>query len=141
MKTTITKRVIGMLLITVLCVPLFVGCVSGGPSITPDKSTEEAEVKYAPMLPDPELIFSKGSFYELDPDGGKAYIFEVKNYNDGEFESYVAKCKKMGFDDVVYDTDIDFGAYSTDGKYWVQVNLDSKKNVIYIVCQESKKEK
>lgn len=101
------------------------------------------DVVYADMIPNPESVFAKGTITVTDPDGGKAYMLEVTGYEDGEYETYVSGCKEAGFTEITYDTSHDrgkdFGAYTSDGKYWVQVNLDAENNVLYIICQKSKK--
>jgi len=97
------------------------------------------ESTYAKLIPDPKSIFVNGVVSIEDPDGGTSYIFNVSNFKNGEFETYISECKKLGFNDVSYNTEKDFGAYSSDGKHWVQVNLDKNKNLIYVVCQVSKK--
>lgn len=114
------------------------------PSKEPDSSIDNnTDIKYADMIPNPESIFKNGTVTVTDEDGGKAYIFNVTNYSDGEFESFVSGCKEKGFTDISYETShekgADFGAYSSDGKYWVQVNLDSENKIIYVICQTSKK--
>ena len=110
---------------------------------TISESKDDTEIKYADLIPDPEVIFPNGSISVTDTDGGKAYIFEVSDFNDGEFDSYISRCKELGFDDISYETSHekgkDFGAYSSDGMYWVQVNLDAEKNIIYVICQAAKK--
>lgn len=139
MKITKLQRVIGMLLITILSVSLFVGCSTVGPDLTPDlfSTSPKSETKYAEMIPDPESIFSDGEITIIDPDGGSAYIFEVVNFTKEEIAVYVAECKNKGFNDVAYHNDIEFGAYVETGEYWVQLNLDTTTNHLYVVCQES----
>jgi hypothetical protein len=83
-------------------------------------------------------VFSNGNISVTDGDGGKDYIFEVTGYADGEYESYISQCKEMGFTDVSYESSEEFGAYSEDGEYWVQLNLDEAKSIIYVICQASK---
>jgi hypothetical protein len=111
------------------------------PTITPSPSN--SDIKYAEMIPDPKVIFANGDISVTDGDGGKAYIFEVTGYADGEYESYISKCKEMGFNDVTYETNekrsSDFGAYTNNGEYWVEVSLDKEKDIIYVICQTSKK--
>lgn len=113
------------------------------PAQNPEDTTNNTDIKYIEMIPDPESIFKTGKITVTDQDGGKAYIFNVTNYSDGEFESFVSGCKEKGFTDISYETSHekgkDFGAYSSDGKYWVQVNLDTENKIIYVTCQQSKK--
>ena len=105
-------------------------------------SVASEEVSYAAMIPDPNEVFTNATITITDDDGGKAYIFNVTGYNDGEFDTFVTGCKDLGFTNVEYETTHDkgqdFGAYTEDGKYWVQVNLDSENEIIYVICQESK---
>lgn len=96
------------------------------------------DVLYAEMIPDPTSIFANGKITITDSDGGTAYHFQVTGYADGEYETYISQCKEMGFSDVSYMTDQDFGAYSKDGKYWVQLSIDNKKDILYVICQTSK---
>ena len=115
------------------------------PTLAPTSmpSPSNSDIKYAEMIPDPKVIFANGDISITDGDGGKAYIFEVTGYADGEYESYISECKEMGFNDVIYETNekrsSDFGAYTNDGKYWVEVSLDKENNIIYVICQTSKK--
>ena len=103
----------------------------------------DTEISYASMIPDPEAVFEHGDISITDADGGKMYALEVHNFLDTEYDTYVAACKQRGFTDISYDTyherGADYGAYTKDRKYWVQVNLDAEQNVIYIICQTSKK--
>jgi len=112
-------------------------------SQTPTNSSSNSDIKYAELIPDPKSVFMNSDISITDGDGGKAYIFEVTGYADGEYESYISKCKEMGFNDVTYETNekrsCDFGAYTKDGKYWVEVSLDKEKDIIYVICQTSKK--
>ncbi len=114
------------------------------PALTRTPSASNSDIKYSEMIPDPKVIFVNGDISITDSDGGKAYIFEVTGYADGEYESYISECKEMGFNDVIYETNedksCDFGAYTNDGKYWVEISLDKENNIIYVVCQTSKKE-
>ena len=79
-----------------------------------------------------------GDISITDGDGGTAYIFEVTGYADGEYETYILQCKERGFNDVYFETSEDFGAYSEDGVYWVQLSLDDEKGILYVICQTSK---
>lgn len=108
-------------------------------SQTTTNDSGNSDVRYAELIPDPKSVFANGGICITDGDGGTAYIFEVTGYADGEYESYVSKCKEMGFSDVSYETKEEFGAYTHDGKYWVEVILDSTNNTIYVICQESKR--
>lgn len=110
-----------------------------------NKSESIKEVKYADMIPDPVVHFKNGEISIIDSDGGKAYIFQVRNFQDGKYEAYVAECKEMGFSDISYDSENDggkmFGAYSEDGKYWVEVLLGNDNGILAVTCKESTKNK
>lgn len=108
-------------------------------SQAPTNSPDNSDIKYAELIPNPKSVFTNCDVCITDGDGGKAYIFEVTGYADGEYESYISKCKEMGFSDVSYETGDEFGAYTHDGEYWVEVSLDSTKNTIYVICQKSRK--
>ncbi len=152
------KKILGLMIIilVLLCTACAMEAAPPNPNYKPDMSTPESsqetlstapvktevsvqpDVKYAGMIPDPASIFANGKVTITDGDGGKAYIFEVTGYADGEYEAYISQCKEMGFEDVKYESSEEFGAYSKDGKYWVQLNLDNKKNILYVICQKSK---
>lgn len=107
------------------------------------ESKEETKVKYAEIIPKPEEYFKQGDITVVDEDGGKAYIFQVRNFQDGEYEAYVAKCKEMGFSDISYESENDggkmFGAYTEDGTYWVEVLLGNDNGILAVTCKESTK--
>lgn len=107
------------------------------------ESEESSDIKYADMIPDPEKIFENGTISVVDKDGGKAYIFQVRNFEETEYETYVSLCKEMGFTDVSYETENDggkmFGAYTEDGKYWVEVLLGNLNGILAVTCKESTK--
>ena len=127
--------------VTLLTMLFMAGC-SGEQKTEDGDNSDSTDIKYADMIPDLETIFKDGTITVTDPDGGKAYMLEVTGYGDGEYESYIADCKDSGFTDISYETSHDrgkdFGAYTSDKEYWVQVNLDGENNVIYIICQQSK---
>ena len=110
----------------------------------PASETEVTDdVKYADMIPDPSEIFPNGSFLVLDEDGGKMYLFQItNNYTREEYDTYVDGCKEMGFTKVKYEINDDdgskwFGAYTEDGKYWVEVVDDLDK--VSVTCKTSSK--
>ena len=107
------------------------------------ESKEETETKYASLIPDPKEYFEQGDITVVDEDGGKAYVFQVRNFQDGEYEAYVTKCKEMGFSDVSYESENEggkmFGAYTEDGTYWVEVLLGNDNGILAVTCKESTK--
>ncbi len=120
--------------------------VTTEPTVTPPDESQSQEVKYASLIPDPAKIFTEGKISILDEDGGKAYMIQVKNPKDGEYDHYISECKKMGFENVQYEWEAEdggrvFGAYSIDGKYWIDVYLGNTDAtpIVTIVCQTSTK--
>lgn len=109
------------------------------------QSKEVADIKYADMIPNPEEIFKNGEVSIVDKDGGSAYIFQVRGFEDAEYETYVSKCKEMGFVDIAYESENDggkmFGAYTEDGQYWVEVLLGNDNGILAVTCKESTKNK
>lgn len=105
----------------------------------------ETDIKYADLIPKPEDIFKNGEISIVDSDGGSAYIFQVRNFEDGEYEDYISQCKEMGFTDVSYESENDggkmFGAYTEDGTYWVEVLLGNDNGILAVTCKESTKNK
>lgn len=105
----------------------------------------ETDTKYADLIPKPEDVFKNGEVSIVDSDGGSAYIFQVRNFEDGEYESYISQCKEMGFTDVSYESENDggkmFGAYTEDGTYWVEVLLGNDNGILAVTCKESTKNK
>ena len=97
------------------------------------------------MIPNPEEIFKNGEVSIVDKDGGSAYIFQVRGFEDAEYETYVSKCKEMGFVDIAYESENDggkmFGAYTEDGQYWVEVLLGNDNGILAVTCKESTKNK
>ena len=108
-------------------------------------SEEAPDIKYADMIPNPEEIFKNGEISIVDKDGGSAYIFQVRGFEDAEYESYISMCKEMGFVDISYETENDggkmFGAYTEDGQYWVEVLLGNDNGILAVTCKESTKNK
>ena len=109
------------------------------------ESVEVSDIKYADMIPNPEEIFKNGEISIVDQDGGSAYIFQVRGFENAEYESYISMCKEMGFVDVSYETENDGGkmfvAYTEDGQYWVEVLLGNDNGILAVTCKESTKNK
>lgn len=101
----------------------------------------DSKTKFGPLIPDPEVIFQDGEITILDHPS--SYIFQVRNYTEDEYETYISKCKEMGFDDVSYESKNDggnmFGAYTSDGKYWVEVLMGNDNGILAVTCKESTK--
>ena len=45
----------------------------------------------------------------------------------------------MGFNDIAYELENEFGAYSSDGKYWLWIVIDKDDDLISVSCSKSKK--
>lgn len=109
------------------------------------ESEEASDIKYADMIPNPEEVFKNGKISIIDKDGGSAYIFQVRGFEEAEYETYISMCKEMGFVDVSYETENDggkmFGAYTEDRQYWVEVLLGNTNGILAVTCKESKKNK
>lgn len=109
------------------------------------ESVKDEEIHYADMLPVTSDYFKNGEVSIIDQDGGTSYSFRVVNYQDGEYEEYIEACKSNGFNDVTYEGENDGGkmfyAYSSDGKYYLQVMLGYQIEAIDITCKESTKDR
>ena len=109
------------------------------------ESEEASDIKYADMIPNPEEVFKNGKISIIAKDGGSAYIFQVRGFEEAEYETYISMCKEMGFVDVSYETENDggkmFGAYTEDRQYWVEVLLGNTNAILAVTCKESKKNK
>lgn len=136
-----------LLLITFTVLLLvFCGCSNPNNSVNNNESIDNNsistnnsdEISYAKMLPPIEEIFKNGEIQVLDSDGGDSYILWVTNFTDDEYIKYVEQCKEYGFNDVSYEiTGERFGAYTSDGKYWVQLSKDPQ-GTISIIAQKAK---
>ena len=116
-----------------LCFLILAAC---GSAKQTKSNIKEGEVSYVDMLPSDD-IFENGEFTIIDSDGGTMYAFYVSDYTDDEYDEYVSECKELGFNDIVYELDSRYGAYSEDGKYWVQLCKESN-GTLTIICNESK---
>lgn len=129
-----------------------VGCSSGSSDTqtnenqpTENEVTENKseDIQYTSMLPNEKEYFKNGKITTIDADGGKQYAFRVENYQDGEYEAYVEKCKEMGFDTDVDEGENDGGkwfyAYTSDKEYYLSVMLGNKIEAIDISCKTATK--
>lgn len=141
------KRITVLLVITLILL-LVTGCF--GKEEFSSKSNETAsaqnnsslgKIKYADLIPKPEQFFLDGVISIIDQDSGNEYAFRVKNYNDGEYESYVAKCKEMGFSNIHYESENDGGkmfmAYTEDKNYYLEVFLGNEIKAIDVSCKKT----
>lgn len=110
-----------------------------------EKETKETtqepkkQISYAAMIPNPEDYFKSGTIEVTDEDGGVMYAFSVHGFEQSEFEAYVDKCIEMGFDDANFNTDTGYGAYTSDGMYWVSVEINDPidPDEIIVLCKVS----
>ena len=129
-----------------------VGCSSGSSDTqTKENQAKENEVtenksediQYASMLPNEKEYFKNGEITTIDADGGKQYAFRVENYQDGEYEAYIEKCKEMGFNTDVNEGKNDggkwFNAYTSDKEYYLSVMLGNEIEAIDISCKTATK--
>ena len=105
------------------------------------ESSDENEVMYADMIPDPNEIFAEGSMSIIDSDGGERYSFQISNFTNDEYVSYVSECKELGFTDVLCDLETKFEGYTSDNKYFVSVQLyeNDDQRVVNVTCGLRKK--
>ena len=149
------KKVVALFL-SLLMVLSVVGCSNSKPDTenpssqnesSENQTSEQIESKpepmYSAMIPNPNDIFQNGEVSIVDEDGGKAYIFQVRNYTDEEYQTYVSGCKDLGFTDISYESENEggkmFGAYTSDGKYWVEVLSGNETGILAVTCKESTK--
>lgn len=127
-----------LLIATILMMTVATGCSNAGKDETQEVYTNTTpKTKYADLIPKPEKLLGDVDILITDPDGGTAYIFQIKNATKEQFETYSAECEKYDFTDIRFQTDIAFGAYSPTGKYWTEVHFDEEKSIIYVICQKS----
>lgn len=131
------KKLNIMALLLLMCISL-VACSSFEHGQTSSDKSKSNEISYVEIIPPVEDIFKNGEIHILDSDGGDMYALHITNFTDKEYNEYVEKCKEYGFNDISYDIKDDrFGAYTADGKFWVQVSKD-KEETISIICNKSK---
>lgn len=104
-----------------------------------EDSVASDDISYSAWLPDPSVIFPNSEITIDDADGGDYYIFRVKNYTIEEFQLFVSELKRLGWCDSVYDVEDAYGAYSSDGLYWVEASIGAD-DILYVVCQTRRSE-
>ena len=100
-----------------------------------DESKSKELFKYAELLPD-----TKNEGMEiLDQDGGEKYSFKLIDVSERYYYDYCYVLKEKGFIDVRYETNVSFGAYTDDGKYWVEAHYyNTDESSILVIVQEAK---
>lgn len=105
-----------------------------------EEPVQEEVFTYESLLPSKEEIFPDGIFTVIDEDDGGSFIYTVENWTDTQFREFVDGCKELGFTDISFDTVHAYGAYTVDGIYFVQLDVDESSGTLYIICQTSKHE-
>lgn len=100
-----------------------------------DESKSKELFKYAELLPD-----TKNKDIEiLDQDGGEKYSFKLIDVSERYYYDYCYDLKEKGFIDVRYETNVSFGAYTDDGKYWVEAHYyNTDESSILVIVQKAK---
>lgn len=120
------------LMVVIMVVMMLSGCSGTSEEVT--ETTEETET--IDVIPNPEDIFSEGnvSIIMSDP---TAY-YQIKNYKDGEYETYLDACKEAGFTDVKHKSENDgnkiFMAYDENNEYYLELSLNGQNQLIDVVC-------
>lgn len=129
------KRIyIEAVLIILVFVVFFVGL-----NYISNKKESEAEkkslFKYSELLPDIE----DGDVEIINQDGGEKYAFRLNDVSQQYYYDYCYSLKENGFIDVRYETNVSFGAYDNDGKYWVEAHFyNTDGSNILVIVQEAK---
>lgn len=138
------KKILNGVVALALAVSMCTGCSENSNNKNTNSSkTTESEVAFSSLIPEPKEVFKNGEISILDGDGGSTYLVRVKNYQEGEYEEYVKRCKDAGFDDVDYETTNNggkmFGAYDKNKEYSISVMLGNEIESISITCKKVSK--
>lgn len=91
--------------------------------------------KYSELLPDVE----DDDVEIINQDGGGKYAFRLYDVSQQYYYDYCYSLKENGFIDVEYETNVSFGAYDNDGKYWVEAHFyNTDGSNILVIVQEAK---
>lgn len=107
---------------------------------TTQPETEEV-VGLSSMIPNPEEYF--GGELEVTTDYGEMYGVHIHGFEQSEFDAYVDSCISRGFSDIRYKDDDAYGANTSDGQYWVSVEVNDPidpDEVIILLMVESEDE-
>lgn len=101
--------------------------------------SKEHAVSYEELIPDPGDFFTgDAKTNDISTEQGAGIVVTVWNCDQPSFDRYVLACQYKGFDDISYNTAKAFYAYTSDGNYAVQVDLDIN-NQVRIACVNAKK--
>lgn len=104
-------------------------------SLMDAKSKPKEIFKYSELLPettDEEIEI-------INQDGGEKYSFKLTNISEQYYYDYCYDLKEKGFTDVQYETNVSFGAYTDNGKYWVEAYYyNTDESSILVIVQKAK---
>lgn len=133
-------------ILTLLLVGIVVGCSgetkeSTEPTEEPavevtEPSEEEALPKTSDAIPDPEEFFSEGSHVAILVYNKPHTYYQVKDYQDGEYEAYVDACEEAGFTDIQFKGGTNgnemFLAYDEKHEFYLDVGITPETGIISI---------
>lgn len=103
-------------------------------------SKEVETVKCEELIPNPKEIFTEGSVTTVNSNDKQCY-YRVTGYKDGEYETLIEECKKMGFTNIKFDGENKGGrvfmAYTEDKEYYLEVFYGYETKAIDIICKQS----
>lgn len=106
-------------------------------------STEEPQVKTSEVIPDPEEMFPDAHVAILLYNKPTTY-YQVTDYADGDYETYVDACIEAGFDDIQFKGGTDgnemFLAYDQNHEFYLDVGISPDYGIINITCSVADKE-
>lgn len=99
------------------------------------KSKPKEIFKYSELLPET----TNKEIEIINQDGGEKYSFKLTNISEQYYYDYCYDLKEKGFIDVRYETNVSFGAYTDDGKYWVEAHYyNTDESSILVIAQKAK---
>lgn len=103
-------------------------------NITGGKKPKYETFEYSTLLPDVEDM----DIEIVNQDGGEKYAFKVLDIEDQYYYDYCLSLRDHNFSDVRYETQSSFGAYTEDGKYWIEAHYYNDDKNMLVIVQESK---
>lgn len=127
-------------IMALLIIAVITGC-SATPSST--YSADEPQAKTSEAIPDPEKMFPDANVAILVYNTPKTY-YQVTNYKDGDYESYVDACVEAGFDDIQFKGGTDgndmFLAYDANHEFYLELGISPDVGIIHITCSPAKED-
>lgn len=141
------KKYVSAILVLLL-VGILSGC-SGGKKENPKQKTEVPDVtidvseeKAADIIPDPEEVLPDARLVVLNSEPNVFY--QVKDFEDGDYDLYLKACKDAGFTDVHYEGETEatrmYWAYDEDHEYYLELGINEETKIIDIICAKVKPE-